>query len=103
MEGGITNNPREIHYIIALIINIITSPLTVLLVGDNGRDKNRILLAGLAATDVLNGLITQPLFILWRILLLLGMNEPEVNSMQFSLLFCTRSVSIWCELLMADS
>ena len=25
------------------------------------------------------------------------------NSMQFSLLFCTRSVSIWCELLMADT
>ena len=83
MEGGITNNPRDFHNIITIIINTITSPLTVLLVGDNGRDKNRILLASLVATDVLTGLITQTLFILCRILQLLGMNEPEVPLCSF--------------------
>ena len=87
MEGVTPNDLREVHHIITIIINIITSPLTVLLnvlvimaVIKRPRLQSypNILLACLAATDVLTGLIVQPSFILCRTFQFLGMNEPEM-------------------------
>ena len=118
MEGVIPNGPREMHYIITVIINIITSPLTVLLnvlvimaVIRRPRLQSypNILLACLAVTDVLTGLITQPLFILCGILELLGMNEPEVILCTFhyssthalSLCSCLHLMLITCDRLIA--
>ena len=87
MEGVTPNDPREVHHIITIIINIITSPLTVLLnvlvimaVIRRPRLQSypNILLACLAATDVLTGLIVQPSFILCRTFQFFSMNEPEM-------------------------
>ena len=73
-NGGTPNDPLQITYIITIIINIVTSPLTVLLnvlvimaVIRRPRLQSypNILLACLAATDVLTGLISQPSFILF--------------------------------------
>ena len=117
-NGGTLNDSLQISYIITIIINIITSPLTVLLnvlvimaVIRRPRLQSypNILLACLAATDVLNGLITQPLFILCGILELLGMNEPEVILCSFhyaffrtlSLCSCLHLMLITCERLIA--
>ena len=76
----------EINCIIAVIINSIACPLTVLLnvlvimaVKRRPRlqSNTNILLACLAATDVFTGLIVQPSFIVWKIYELLGMTESE--------------------------
>ena len=117
-NGGTLNDPLQITYIITVIINIITSPLIVLLnvlvimaVIRRPRLQSypNILLACLAATDVLTGLITQPLFILCGILELLGMNEPEVILCSFHYAFlrglsicsCLHLMLITCERLIA--
>ena len=101
-NGGTPNDPLQISYIITVIINIITSPVIVLLnvlvimaVIRRPRLQSypNILLACLAVTDVLNGLITQPLFVLCGILELLGMNEPEVILCSFHYAFL-RSLSV---------
>ena len=118
MEGVTPNDPREVHYIITVIINIITSPLTVLLnvlviVAVIRRPRLQsypnILLACLAVTDVLTGLITQPSFVLCGILQLLGMNESEVTLCSFnysalrtlSLCSCLHLMLITCDRLIA--
>ena len=118
MEGVTANDPREVHYIITIIINIITSPLTVLLnvlviiaVIRTPRLQSypNILLSCLAATDILTGLITQPLFILCEILQLFGMNESEVTLCSFhnsalrtlSLCSCLHLMLITCDRLIA--
>ena len=118
MEGVTPNDPREVHYIITIIINIITSPLTVLLnvlviVAVIRRPRLQsypnILLACLAVTDVLTGLITQPSFVLCGILQLLGMNESEVTLCSFnysalrtlSLCSCLHLMLITCDRLIA--
>ena len=76
-----------ITYIVAILINIITSPLTVLLNvlvimavirRPSLQSYPNILLACLAATDVLTGLISQPSFILFGTFQLLGMNKFEI-------------------------
>ena len=117
-NGGTLNDPLQISYIITVIINIITSPLIVLLnvlvimaVIRRPRLQSypNILLACLAVTDVLNGLITQPLFILCGILELFGMNEPEVILCSFHYAFlrglsicsCLHLMLITCERLIA--
>ena len=120
MEGVTPNDPREVHYIITIIINIITSPLTVLLnvlviVAVIRRPRLQsypnILLACLAVTDVLTGLITQPSFVLCGILQLLSMNESEVTLCSFnysalrtlSLGSCLHLMLITCDRLIAIS
>ena len=76
-----------IGYIITILINIITSPLTVLLNvlvimvairRPRLQSYPNILLACLAATDVLTGLISQPSFILFGTFQLLGMSKSEI-------------------------
>ena len=118
MEGGTPNDPPEVHLIITIIINIITSPVTVLLnvlvimaVKKRPRLQSypNILLACLAATDVSTGLIAQPSFILCRSFQLLGMNEPEFILCTFhyssihalSLCSCLHLMLITCERLIA--
>ena len=102
-NGGTPNDPLQISYVITVIINIITSPVVVLLNvlvimavirRPRLQSYSNILLACLAVTDVLNGLITQPLFILCGILELLGMNEPEVILCSFHYAFL-RSLSVY--------
>ena len=117
-NGGTPNDPLQVNYIITIIINIITSPVTVLLnvlvimaVIRRPRLQSypNILLACLAATDVLTGLITQPSFILCGILQLLGMNESEVTLCSFhysvlrtlSLCSCLHLMLITCDRLIA--
>ena len=90
-------------YIITIIINIITSPLEVLLnvlvimaVIRRQRLQSypNILLACLAATDVLTGLVAQPSFIQFSTFQLLGTNKSAEIIVQVSL----RTLSL-CSLL----
>ena len=88
-EGDTANVPLEVIYIITIIINSITCPFTVLLNvlvimavkrRPRLRTNGNILLACLAATDVLTGLIVQPSFILWKLFqLLLAGNSRGVK------------------------
>ena len=75
MKERIRNYQVEANDIIILIVNSISCPFTVVLnlmvimaVKRRRRlqTNSNILLACLAATDTLTGLITQPAFILWR-------------------------------------
>ena len=85
-EGDTANVPLEISYIITIIINSITCPFTVLLnvlviMAVKRRPRlqtnSNILLACLAATDALTGLIVQPSFTVWKISLILGAGGSE--------------------------
>ena len=79
-EGDTANVPLEVSYIITIIINNIACPFTVLLnvlviMAVKRRPRlqtnSNILLACLAATDALTGLVLQPSFILWKLFQLL--------------------------------
>ena len=85
-EGDTANVPLKASDIITIIINSITCPFTVLLnvlviMAVKRRPRlqtnSNILLACLAATDALTGLIMQPSFILWKIFQLLGAGNSE--------------------------
>ena len=87
-EGDTANItvPQKASDIITVIINSITCPFTVLLnvlviMAVKRRPRlqtnSNILLACLAATDALTGLIVQPLFIVWKISQLLGAGNSE--------------------------
>ena len=76
----------KVTCIIIIIINSITCPFTVLLnvlvimavkTRQRLRTNSNILLACLAATDALTGVIGQPLFILWIISEILGVGDSE--------------------------
>ncbi|XP_078361458.1 histamine H2 receptor-like [Oculina patagonica] len=92
-EGETRNALYEINCIITIIINSITCPLTVLLnvlvimaVKRRPRLQSyaNILLACLAATDVLTGLAVQPSYILCKTFELLpGMTESETYACAF--------------------
>nr|XP_058959921.1 alpha-1B adrenergic receptor-like [Pocillopora verrucosa] len=67
-----------------IIINTITCPFTVILnllvikavkSTPRLRTNSNILLACLAVTDALTGLLGQPLFVLWKIFLLFGLSD----------------------------
>ena len=85
-EGDTPNVPQKASDIITIIINSITCPFTVLLnvlviMAVKRRPRlqtnSNILLACLAATDALTGLILQPLFIVLKISQLLGAGNSE--------------------------
>ena len=87
-EKDTANIPLEVSYIITIIINSITCPFTVLLnvlviMAVKRRPRlqtnSNILLACLAATDALTGLIVQPSFILWKIFQFLGAGNRAVH------------------------
>ena len=78
--------------IIIIIINTISFPCAVLLnvlvikavkTAPRLRTNSNILLACLAVTDALTGLLCQPLFILWRIFLVFGLSNSETAKISF--------------------
>ena len=85
-EGNVLTAQLKVTCIIIIIINSITCPFTVLLnvlvimavkTRQRLRTNSNILLACLAATDALTGVIGQPLFILWIISEILGVGDSE--------------------------
>ena len=80
------NAALEVSYIITIIINSITFPFTIflnvlvimaVLTRPRLRTNSNILLACLAVTDALAGVLGQPSYILWKIFLLLGLSSSE--------------------------
>ena len=74
-KEGDRDVPSMADSIIIIIINTITFPCTVLLnllVIKAVKTNSNIMLACLAVTDALTGLLGQPLFVLWKILVLFG-------------------------------
>ena len=78
--------------IIIIIINTTSFPCTVILnvlvikavkTTPRLRTNSNILLACLAVTDALTGLLCQPLFILWRIFLVFGLSNSETAKISF--------------------
>ena len=111
MDDGTPNVPLDIHDIITVIINCIAGPLTFLLnvlvimaVKRRPRlqSKANILLACLAVTDALTGLLVQPAFILYKISHFLG--KPK-NLVYFSFILPLSSILhlilVTCERLIA--
>ena len=116
-EGKPRNVALENSFITAIIINSITCPFTVLLnvlvimaVKRRPRlqSNSNILRACLAVTDVLTGLLTQPSFILWKTLYLLG--TPYQNTVGYvsnsffralSVCSCLHLMLVTCERLVA--
>ena len=85
-EGDTAKVPLEVSYIIAIIINTITCPFVVLLnvqvimavkTRRRLRTNSNILLACLAVTDALTGLLGQPSYILWTIFQLSGLSSSK--------------------------
>ena len=84
--------PSMADSIIIIIINTITFPFTVILnllvikavkTTPRLRTNNNILLACLAVTDTLTGLLGQPLFILWRIFLIFNLSSSKTVGTSF--------------------
>ena len=95
IEDNTRNVQLEINLIVTIIINSITCPFTVLLnvlvimaVKRRPRlqTKANILLACLAVTDVLTGLLVQPSFITSKIYALKNINIREVKELHSYLL-----------------
>ena len=80
-DGQAINVPLKVSYIFTIIFNSITCPITVVLnvlviiaVKRKPRLQSyaNILLACLAVTDALTGLLVQPTFIIWKMFQLFG-------------------------------
>ena len=91
MDGETRNVPLEVSYIITIIFNSITCPFTVLLnalviMAVKRRPRlqsyNNILLACLAVTDALTGLLVQPSFVSWKIFQLIGETKDKVDTIR---------------------
>ena len=91
--------------IIIIIINTITFPCTVVLnalvikavkTTPRLRTNSNILLACLAVTDALTGLLGQPLFVLWKIFLLVGLsNSKIVENCNYAIVVITLTASFF--------
>ena len=88
LEKQNVSNEVNFQLLIAIIFNCITCPFTVLLNAlvimavkrrTSLQSNANILLACLAVTDALTGLISQPSFALWRTFLLLGIKDPTIT------------------------
>ena len=95
--------------IIIIIINIITMPCTVILnvlvikavkTTPRLRTNNNILLACLAVTDALTGLLGQPLFILWRIFLIFNLSSSRTVGTSFVSFLLVTLVSSYFHLML---
>lgn len=84
IDNGDFTTLTEVSYVIAIIVNSISSPVTVLLnalvitaVKRNSRLQNNanILLSCLAATDLFSGLVVQPSFVFWKAFQLHGVEN----------------------------
>ena len=92
-EGDTADVPSVAGAIIVIIINTITCPFTVLLnvlvikavkSTPRLRTNSNVLLACLAVTDALTGLLGQPLFVLWKIFLLFGLSDSGTVEICFA-------------------
>ena len=92
-EGDKADVPSVAGAINVIIINTITCPFTVILnllvikavkSTPRLRTNSNILLACLAVTDALTGLLGQPLFVLWKIFLLFGLSDSGTVENCFS-------------------
>ena len=92
-EGDTTDVPSVAGALIVIIINTITCPFTVLLnvlvikavkSTPRLRTNSNVLLACLAVTDALTGLLGQPLFVLWKIFLLFGLSDSGTVEICFA-------------------
>ena len=97
------NVAQDVSIIITIIINAITCPFTVVLnvlviMAMKRRRRlqsnTNILLACLAATDTLTGLVVQPSFIVWKTLYFLNFNGIESSVVKLFHRFCLRSLIV---------
>ena len=108
-KEGDRDVPSMADFIIIISINTITFPCTVLLnllVIKAVKTNSNIMLACLAVTDALTGLLGQPLFFLWKILVLFGsvtVGRLELLLSRLYLLPLYPPTFIWCWLLSKDS
>ena len=111
-EGETRNVAWENSLIITIIINSITCPFTVLfnvLVIMAVKKRHRlqtntnILLACLAVTDALTGLVMQPSFILWKTLQLLGSSYQSSTQLVSNSVFRALSVCSCLHLMLVTS
>jgi len=96
MDSEVLNVPLKVTYIITIIFNSITCPITVALnllaiMAVKRRPRlqsySNILLAYLAITDALTGLLVQPTYIIWRTIQILGgINTDTIYNLQNSFL-----------------
>ena len=118
MEDESKNGPVDVSLIVNIIITSITCPFTVLLnvlvimaVKRRPRLQSNanILLACLAATDALTGLIVQPSFLTELVLMLLGKDNLASTIRSYALSFldimsvcsCLQLMLVTCERLLA--
>ena len=117
IQGDTRNVALEVSFIVTILINSISCPFTVLLnvlvimaVKRRPRlqSNTNILLACLAVTDALTGLVIQPSFILWKTLQLLGssyQSSAQLVSKSFyralSVCSCLHLMLVTCERLIA--
>ena len=108
-KEGDRDVPSMADFIIIIIINTITFPCTVLLnllVIKAVKTNSNIMLACLVVTDALTGLLGQPLFFLWKILVLFGsvtVGRLELLLSRLYLLPLYPPTFIWCWLLSRDA
>ena len=101
--------PSMADSIIIIILNTITIPCTVILnvlvikavkTTPRLRTNNNILLACLAVTDALTGLLGQPLFILWRIFLIFNLSSSKTVGTSFVSFLLVTLVSSYFHLML---
>ena len=102
------NAVLEVSYIITIIINSITFPFTIFLnvlvimavkTRPRLRTNSNILLACLAVTDALAGVLGQPSYILWKIFLFsvsAQVKQLEISISLLRLLWWLLHAFIWC-------
>ena len=104
-RGDTADVPPVAGAIIIIIINTITFPCTVVLnalvikavkTTPRLRSNSNILLACLAVTDALTGLLGQPLFVLWKIFLLVGLSDSKiVENCNYAIVVITLTASFF--------
>ena len=104
-EDDTADVPPVAGAIIIIIINTISFPCTVLLnvlvikavkTTPRLRTNSNILLACLAVTDALTGLLGQPLFVLWKIFLLVGLSDSKiVENCNYAIVVITLTASFF--------
>ena len=112
MDGEALNVPLKVTYIVTIIFNSFTCPVTVafnvLVIMAVKRRPGlqsyaKILLACLAVTDALTGLLVQPTYIIWRILQLLGGINTDIIFNLHNLLLVAPTLSSALHLMLVTS
>ena len=112
MDGEALNVPLKVTYIVTIIFNSISCPFTVALNvlvimavkrRPGLQSYANILLACLAVTDALTGLLVQPTYIIWRILQLLGGINTDIIFNLHNLLLVAVTLSSALHLMLVTS